>query len=70
MSDLKKYRLELGLTQKQMAEKMEVPYYTYIKYEQGQRKMPYQILGKFIEMRNRKADKEILKTMKELGYYE
>ena len=70
MSDLKKYRLELGLTQKQMAEKMEVPYYTYIKYEQGKRKMSYQILGKFIEMRNRKADKEILKTMKELGYYE
>lgn len=70
MSDLKKYRLELGLTQKQMAEKMEVPYYTYIKYEQGQRKMSYQILGKFMEMRNKKADKEILKTMKELGYYE
>lgn len=70
MSDLKKYRLEIGLTQKQMAEKMNVPYRTYEKYERGERKMPYQLLEKFLKMRNRKEDKQLIETMKGLGYYE
>lgn len=69
MSDLKKYRIEIGLTQKEMAEKMGVPYYTYMKYEQGTRKMPYKIIGKFLEMRDYPEDKQVIKTMKELGYY-
>lgn len=67
MSDLKKYRLELGLTQKEMAEKMDVPYYTYMKYEQGKRKMPSKIIIKFLEMRNYSEDKQIIKIIKELN---
>lgn len=70
MSDLKKYRLELGLTQKQMAEKLNVPYRTYEKYERGERKMSYQLLGKFLEIRNKKEDIQLIETMKGLGYYE
>lgn len=52
-----------------MAEKMGVPYYTYMKYEQGTRKMPYKIIGRFLEMRDYPEDKQVIKTMKELGYY-
>ena len=32
--------------------------------------MSYQLLGKFLEIRNKKEDIQLIETMKGLGYYE
>lgn len=38
--ELKKKRLDLGLTQSQLAEYLKTPYKTYVQWERGQRRVP------------------------------
>lgn len=38
--ELKEKRLNLGLTQSQLAEHLKTPYKTYVQWERGQRRVP------------------------------
>lgn len=66
MSILKKYRKDNNLTMQEMAKKLDISYFCYAHYERGSRRIPYDILIKFLELRGYKNDYELAKILKEI----
>lgn len=66
MSMIKKLRLDLGLTQEEMAEKLDISINAYRNYELGKRQLPYNVLIKFLKLRGFKQDLELVKILEEL----
>lgn len=67
MSLLKQLRKEMGLTQFEMAEKLDISVQAYRNYEIGKRPMPYKVIIAFLKLRNTDEDKKILKEIE--GWY-
>ena len=60
------YYRELGkVTQQEMADALGVSLRCYRNYEQGLRSMPYEILSKFLFIRNNGNDRELSKILEE-----
>lgn len=66
MSMIKKLRLELVLTQEEMAKKLDISTNAYRNYESGKRMLPYDILIKFLKLRSYKQDLELVKILEDL----
>ena len=60
-SKLKQFRKEKRYTQQEMADVLRC----YRNYEQGLRSMPYEILSKFLFIRNNGNDRELSKILEE-----
>lgn len=72
-SKIKQFRKEKRYTQQEMADALGVSLRCYRNYEQGLRSMPYEILSKFLFIRNDGNDRELSKILEEYineGYYE
>lgn len=63
MSIFKETRLILGLTQKDMANKLNVKYKTYLSYEQGYKMPPYKVVSCLLKIRNKGTDLELAKIL-------
>lgn len=63
---LKEYRLSHNLTQQQMAELLKIDYSCYSRYENHQRKMPYNILINFLELRHAKYDDYVISVLEQV----
>lgn len=68
--NLVKYRKKLGKTQREMAEHLDIPYWTYVKYEGGNRgrswgRKPGRLLAENIELKEKVA--ELTKKYEEWG---
>lgn len=61
---LKQYRLKNKISQKEMANKLNINVYTYINYELGRRRIPYNILANFLEIRGYEDDLKLAKILK------
>lgn len=68
MTMYKKYRIESGLSQKEMAEKLKISLNAYRNYETAKRIMPYVPLSIFLDLRNEGNDKELAKILREVKY--
>ena len=66
MSMLKRLRLDLGLTQEEMAKKMEINICTYRNYESGKRKMNLKTLIIFLKLRSYPQDLELVNILEEI----
>ena len=64
-SKLKQFRKEKRYTQQEMADALRKRKRNYRKYEQGIRSMPYEILSKFLFIRNNGNDRELSKILEE-----
>lgn len=64
-SQLKEFRKGKGYTQQQMADMLGVTLRAYRNYEYGERKMPYEILSKFLFVRNIGNDRELADILEE-----
>lgn len=67
MSIWKKIRMENGVTQTEMANKIGIAHSTLSSFENGRRKMPSKYWKYYFELDKEKY-KEILKVLKEMGY--
>lgn len=63
---LKEYREKKGLTQKEMAEMLGVSVVCYNRYEKHQRKISYELLIMFLEIRNEEYDKIMINMLKSI----
>ncbi len=63
---LKEYRLSHKLTQQQMADLLEIDFTCYSRYENHQRKMPYKVLIKFLELRKEKYDDYVISVLEQI----
>lgn len=66
MSMIKQLRLELELSQEEMAKKLNISINAYRNYETGKRKLPYNVLTRFLKLRSYKQDLELVKILEEL----
>lgn len=66
MSMLKKLRRDLCLTQEEMAQKLNISTNGYRNYESGKRMLPYDVLIRFLKLRNYEQDLEVIKVLEEL----
>lgn len=66
MSIYKKYRKSRGITQKRMAELLDVNVNTYRNYELGKRVMPYEVLIDFLRLRGETDDLKLANLLEEL----
>ena len=66
MTIYKKYRLERGITQQEMAELLKINMNTYRNYELATRVMPYNILARFLKLRGKVDDIKLSKILEEL----
>ena len=66
MSMLKKLRRDLCLTQEEMAQKLNISANGYRNYESGKRMLPYDVLIRFLKLRNYEQDLEVVKVLEEL----
>lgn len=66
MTSYKEYRINNELTQKEMADKLNISLNAYRNYELGKRLMPYNTLAIFLKMRNVGKDMELSKILIEL----
>lgn len=64
-SKIKQFRKEKRYTQQEMADALGVSLRCYRNYEQGLRSMPYEILSKFLFIRNNGNDRELSKILEE-----
>ncbi len=64
MTILKRYRIENKLTQQDMANKLNINLFTYVNYEVGRRRMPYNILADFLIIRGLEDDIKLAKILK------
>ena len=62
---LEKYRLENRYTLREMAKMLKLTMPTYNCYEKKTRKVPLEVIIRFLEIRNEEKDKEIIKILKE-----
>lgn len=63
---LKEYRLNHNLKQEEMAKLLNVSNTSYSLYENRKRNMNYDILIKFLTIRNEKNDKELIELLNEV----
>lgn len=66
MSMIKKLRLELGLTQEEMAKKLNISINAYRNYEIGKRLIPYNVLIRFLKLRGYEKDLEMVELLEEI----
>ncbi len=66
MSMLRKLRRDLGLTQEEMAKKLNISPNAYRNYESGKRMLPYDVLIRFLKLRNNEKDLELVGILEEL----
>lgn len=66
MSMIKKLRLELVLTQEEMAKKLDISINAYRNYESGKRMLPYNILIRFLKLRGYQQDLELVKILEDI----
>lgn len=64
-SKLKQFRKEKRYTQQEMADVLGISLRCYRNYEQGLRSMPYEILSKFLFIRNIGNDRELADVLEE-----
>ena len=64
-SKLKQFRKEKRYTQQEMADALGVSLRAYRNYEYGERQMPYDVLSKFLFIRNDGNDRELSKILEE-----
>jgi len=62
------YRKKLGLTQKEMANKLNLIYRTYLSYEYGKRQVPVDICIKILELSGEENDYKIIRCLKKVYY--
>ena len=63
MSMIKKLRIDLGLNQEEMANKLEISVNAYRNYETGKRMLPFDVLIRFLKLRNNDKDLEMVKIL-------
>lgn len=63
---LKEYRLKHNLTQQQMADILEVDNTCYSRYETHKRKIPINVLIKFLELRREKYDDYVISVLEQI----
>lgn len=63
---IKRLRLDLGLTQEEMAEKLNISTNAYRNYENGIRVLPYNVLINFLKLRSSDEDLRLLNTLEGL----
>ena len=66
MSMMRKLRRSLCLTQEEMAKKLDISPNAYRNYESGKRMLPYDVLIRFLKLRNDERDLELVKVLEEL----
>jgi len=66
LSIIKQLRLNLCLTQEEMAKKLNISTNAYRNYESGKRLLPYDVLIKFLKLRSYEQDLEVIKVLEEL----
>lgn len=66
MTLLKEYRINNNLTQQNMAEKLNCSFPAYRNYETGKRKMPHNVLAKFLQLRGTESDLRLLEALEKL----
>ena len=66
MNLLKEYRKEQRLNQQEMANLLNLNINTYRGYELGKRKVPYNVLARFLETRGEEDDIKLSKILKEI----
>ena len=66
MSMLKKLRRDLCLTQEEMAKKLNISPNGYRNYESGKRMLPYDVLIRFLKLRGKEQDLELVEVLEEL----
>lgn len=64
-SKFKQFRKNKRYTQQEMADVLGISLRSYRNYEQGLRRMPYEILSKFLFIRNDGNDRELSKILEE-----
>lgn len=64
-SKLKQFRKEKRYTQQEMADVLGVSLRAYRNYEYGERQIPYDVLSKFLFIRNDGNDRELSKILEE-----
>ena len=62
-TDLKRIRLELGFTQRKMADTIGYSYYNYRNIEQGQRKMTKEFENSLFQFLNRQSETKLESTV-------
>ena len=63
---IKKLRLDLGLTQEEMADKLDISTNAYRNYENGIRVLPYNVLINFLKLRAYEEDLRLVDILEEL----
>lgn len=62
------YRKKLKLTQRKMAEKLNIKFRTYLSYEYGERQVPVEICIKILELSGEENDIKIIECLKKVYY--
>lgn len=73
VSKIKEFRKSKKYTQQEMADALGISLRAYRNYEYGERQMPYEVLSKFLFIRNDGDDRKLSKILEEYineGYYE
>lgn len=73
VSKIKEFRKSKKYTQQEMADVLGISLRAYRNYEYGTRQIPYEVLSKFLFIRNDGNDRELSKILEEYineGYYE
>ena len=63
---LKEFRLRHNLTQQQMADTLGIDFTTYSRLENHKRKISIELLIKFLDIRNEKDDRLVIKVLKSI----
>ena len=66
MSMIKQLRLKKGLSQEEMAKKLDISVNAYRNYELGERLMPISVVIKFLRLRAYQQDLELVEILEEL----
>lgn len=72
-SKIREFRKEKGYSQQKMADILGITLRAYRNYEHGLRTMPYEVMSKFLFIRNNGNDRELSKILEEYineGYEE
>lgn len=64
-SKIKEYRIKNRYTQQDMSDALGISKRSYVNYELGIRTMPYEVLSKFLYIRNEGVDRELSQILEE-----
>lgn len=67
MNPLKEFRRKKHLSQQEMSDTLGITVRSYRNYEYGNRQIPYDILAKFLYMRNELDDRKLAKILDEIS---